>query len=313
VTSVYVAPVSFGLGDLVVSLPAIQGLIAQNRRTGAETWLVARSPAQRRLSTRIDGLAGVVDEDTFHPSGIETRLVDLRDHPLQRDYWWGSPEFESAYGWMSINDILDRICHDLGVDADFSGPVPLTAYRRSELRDTVLLIADSDGPAKCWPVDRWALLASGVRQTGAGVAALTRSAGSDIASAGVGEVRAPTPGDAVDLLSSCLAVVGVDTGLTHIAVQQGTPTITLCRSRPVFFRPWPHCRAVIGEPCDTACVAAERERAHNQTVSLPGLRWRPWACRAGGRCMASIRSDDVVDALHQLLSPLGAGGNGTRW
>jgi hypothetical protein len=312
VTVVYVAPVSFGLGDLVVSLPAIQGLIAQNRRAGAETWLVARSPAQRRLSTRIDGLAGVVDEDAFDPSGIETRLVDLRDHPLQREHWWGSPEFESAYGWMSINDILDRICHDLGIAADFTGPVPLIAQQRSGLRDTVLLIADSDGPAKCWPVERWASLATAVRRSGAGVAVLTRSAGSDIASAGVGEVQAPTPGDAVDLLSSCLAVVGVDTGLTHIAVQQGTPTVTLCRSRPVFFRPWPHCRAVSGEPCDTGCLTAEREHAHNQTVSRPGFQWSPWSCHVDGRCMSSIRPDEVVGALRQLLSPLGVGGNGTR-
>ena len=35
---------------------------------------------------------------------------------------------------------------------------------------------------------------------------------------------AATPGDAVDVLSACRAVVGVDTGLTHIAAQQGTPT-----------------------------------------------------------------------------------------
>jgi hypothetical protein len=42
VSRVFVAPVSFGLGDLVVSLPVIQQLIAQGRRTGDETWLVAR-------------------------------------------------------------------------------------------------------------------------------------------------------------------------------------------------------------------------------------------------------------------------------
>ena len=35
----YVAPISFGLGDLVVSLPAIQALIARGRDHGVETWL----------------------------------------------------------------------------------------------------------------------------------------------------------------------------------------------------------------------------------------------------------------------------------
>ncbi len=48
-------------------------------------------------------------------------LVDLRDHPLQRDHWWGSPEFEAAYGPLSINEIIARIGADLGVVADFCG------------------------------------------------------------------------------------------------------------------------------------------------------------------------------------------------
>ena len=47
---VYVAPISFGLGDLVVSLPAVQALIAQGRRDGNETWLVARSDSQAALA-----------------------------------------------------------------------------------------------------------------------------------------------------------------------------------------------------------------------------------------------------------------------
>src|SRR5690348_7018014 len=102
------APVSFGLGDLVVSLPAIQALVNENARL----WLVARAPSQRLLAERIAGLAGVVDEAglTRRPGD---RLIDLRDHPLQRDYWWGSAAFAAEFGRLNINDILDRICRDL--------------------------------------------------------------------------------------------------------------------------------------------------------------------------------------------------------
>ena len=53
-----VAPVSYGLGDLVVSLPAIQALIAERR----QVWLVARATSQRLLAERVAGLDGVVDE-----------------------------------------------------------------------------------------------------------------------------------------------------------------------------------------------------------------------------------------------------------
>ena len=58
------APVSFGLGDLVVSLPAVQALIGEPG-AGDETWLVARSPVQAALAERIDGLTGCVAEDAF--------------------------------------------------------------------------------------------------------------------------------------------------------------------------------------------------------------------------------------------------------
>jgi hypothetical protein len=51
---------SFGLGDLVVSLPAVQGLIRQ----GDATWLVARSAVQAAIAERIDGLSGVASTPT---------------------------------------------------------------------------------------------------------------------------------------------------------------------------------------------------------------------------------------------------------
>src|ERR1700680_4004126 len=87
---VWIAPISFGLGDLVVSLPAIQALIRGSRAEGDEVWLVARAPTQRLLAERITGLAGSVDEASFDPCREGGRFVDLRDHPLQRDFWWGS-------------------------------------------------------------------------------------------------------------------------------------------------------------------------------------------------------------------------------
>ena len=43
-----IAPISFGLGDLIVSLPAIQALITEN--PPGETWLVARSAGQAAVS-----------------------------------------------------------------------------------------------------------------------------------------------------------------------------------------------------------------------------------------------------------------------
>ena len=303
---VYIAPISFGLGDLVVSLPAIQALIARGPDDGDEIWLVTRSVAQAQLAARIDGLAGWVDEDAFDRNGDcnghGARVVDLRDHPLQRDWWWGSPEFEDAFGTLSINDILHRICADFGIDADFTRPIPLAARPRPEFSSSAVLVTDSDGPSKHWPADRWRSLANGLRSRGLEPRLITRDkAALEKRALEIPEARASSPGDALDVLGAAAAVVGIDTGLTHLAVQQGTPTVTICRAPAVFFRPWPHARAAIGGRCDETCIALEGDRAYNARVDLRGLRWQPRTCPAGARCLESVQHHDVLRALDDLL------------
>ena len=152
---------SFGLGDLVVSLPAVQALIDD----GNETWLVARSPVQAELARRIDGLAGCVAADAF-ATEVDGRLVDLRDHPLQRDHWWGSPAFEQAYPGFRINDIVGLICADFGIVADFTRPVALTSFPRPELGSSVVFVMDTDGPTKRWPASCWLALGLAARTPG---------------------------------------------------------------------------------------------------------------------------------------------------
>jgi Glycosyltransferase family 9 (heptosyltransferase) len=302
VSRVYVAPTSFGLGDLAVSLPAIQALIVQSRHHGDETWLVARSIAQARLADRIAGLTGCVDEQSFDRDDPDGRFVDLRDHPLQRDWWWGSAEFEDAFGALSINDILSRICADFGIDADFTRPIPLTACPRPELGSSVLLVTESDGPSKHWSVDRWRALADGLRAREFDVRLVSRDeVAPEMRALGIAPARAPSPGDALDVLGAARAVIGIDTGLTHLAVQQGTPTVTICRAPAVFFRPWPGARAVVGDRCDAACIFSETEYAYNDRVDLRGLRWQPRMCPVGGRCLDSVQPEDVLTALETVL------------
>jgi hypothetical protein len=297
VTRTLLAPVSYGLGDLVVSLPAVQALVAD----GAPVWLVSRAPSQRLLAERIEGLAGTVDEATDAPCPGD-RFVDLRDHPLQRDFWWGSEEFEAKFGPIDINEILGRICADLGVRADFSRPVPLRAHPRPGLERTVLLVHETDGAAKSWPAERWAEVASLLRADGNDVAHVTKGTGrTPLDDAGIAPLVAATPPEAVDALSACRAVIGVDTGLSHIAVQQGTPTVTICRRTSVYVRPWPHSAALRGSDCTDLCRAAEMASAYNRTVTLRDFRPPPRTCPSGSACLAGARAEDAVALLRELL------------
>ena len=298
---VFVAPISFGLGDLVVSLPIVQALIAQNSGRGDETWLVARSASQARLSARIPGLAGCVDEEAFSSVSGGDRLVDLRDHPLQRDYWWGSPEFEAAFGPLDINQILDRIARDFGIDADFSAPAPLRSSPVPGLEATVLLVTETDGPAKVWPASKWESLAAQLGQH-FDVRRVTRTVpGGNADLSTVPVLALPNPGSAVDALSSCRGVIGIDTGLTHIAAQQRTPTVTICRHGSPYFRPWSHTRVLRGAPCDAACLAEERASAYNDRVSLRGFRWQARTCPAGQKCLAELQPEQAFRLFQELL------------
>ena len=298
---VYVAPISFGLGDLVVSMPVVQALIAGSRRTGDETWLVTRSASQAGLSERIPGLAGCIDEETLPAVSGGDRIVDLRDHPLQRDHWWGSPEFEATFGSLDINQILDRIASDFGIHADFSVPTPLPSSLVPGLDRTVILVTETDGPAKAWPATKWESLAAQLHQH-FDVRQMTRTAtGGDLDPLLAPALLVPNPGAAVDALSSCRGVIGIDTGLTHIAVQQRTPTITICRQGSVYFRPWPHARALRGGPCDAACLTQERMSAYNERVSLRGFQWQARTCPSGQRCLTGLQPERAVRLLDELV------------
>jgi len=87
---------------------------------------------------------------------------------------------------------------------------------------------------KRWPGDRWTALATRLGQAGIatvypGGSAEERAEAARLAAVTPGAMAAPPLGlpDAAALLAGAAAVVGVDTGLTHLAVALGTPTVGL--------------------------------------------------------------------------------------
>lgn len=297
----FIAPVSFGLGDLVVSLPAIQGLIESRGRVV----LVTRAAIQAELAARIPNLTETVAESALDACGLVAgdAYYNLREHPLQRDYWWGSPEFERDYPGYRINDILTQICRDLGVPADFGNPRPLRWYSRRDFSQKVIFIPGSDGPYKCWPTENWIALYNELLLLGFSCVLLGQPECSRevklLVEAGLPWLPTPRLADAVDALSSSAAVIGVDTGLSHLAVQQGVPTIVLYTRLSVFVRPYPHSFPLFAADCQPACKERFLSGAHNAVTRLPGQSEPAWSCcaPAGSSCMSKISVEQVLEIM----------------
>lgn len=301
---IYLAPPALGLGDLIVTLPVVQSLI----RSGSETWLILRASAHIQLAERIPGLSGTVLEWHFDPRQLAPGDIyfDMRNHPLQTDYWWGSDTFSAAYPDYQINDILGHICRDLIIDADLNRLDALAFTRQTELADTVLFIPGSAFSFKCWPTDNWLALQAISKQKVAVVGEPENSqAVSDLIAAGLPWLPTPELGDALNAIASSLAVVAVDTGLMHLAVHQCVPTVALYRHNPIYRRQYSHVQAVIaGQACTPACYATERACAHNTRPQAgPGFTPRDWSCVSNTfRCMDSLSPELVLQKLQTALS-----------
>jgi ADP-heptose:LPS heptosyltransferase len=297
--ALYLAPAALGLGDLVVTLPVVQELIAR----GETVYLVVRLEEHADIARRVPGLAGVrLEWELPECLAAGDRFVDLRDHPLEKVAWWGSKPWIDAYPDWTVEDILRTICGDKGITIDFLAPYrPLKFVRRPELFGKVLFVPGTAVSAKMWPADRWMQLS---RSLNASVIGLPETA----------ELFAPLPwfetptlADALDAVSSCRAVISVDTGIMHLAVHQGVPTVGIFRGSPVYIRDRANFAAVVAaKACQQSCYDCEIDLSHHGRPAA-GKAFSPndWACQAapGGSCMETIEVDAVLDALNALFNP----------
>lgn len=307
----YFAPIANGMGDLIVSLPALEAVLA----TGQSTYLILRSPNQFGLSDRIEGLSGIIQENNFSPDqlGSSDVFINLRAHPLQSDYIWGSSEFEAKYPGYRINDVLSGICRDWNIDADFSNVRPLRFETINQFSETIAFIPGSVGEVKCWPSKHWIKLAkllshSGLKITVVGQPERSGVVG-DLVEAGLDHVSTPNLTDALDVVSNAKAVVAVDTGLMHMAVTQKTPTVALFRYNTMFFRPYEHTEALTAPLCPTVCREREYQEVPNKMLTYDVWNmdsytyWKTWNCAESedDRCMTKIRPEVVVESVERLM------------
>ena len=302
---IFIAPPALGMGDLIVTLPVVQSMI----KAGNAVFLIARAESHLQLIKHIDGLAGTLLEWDFDKRGLlpGDAYYDMRSHPLQQNYWWGSDDFERAYPGYRINEILSHICRDLGIQADLAKLQPLMAAPIAYLNDTILFIPGSAFSFKCWSTQNWLALKQLAPSPVAMIGEPDNSQSvQDLRQAGLDWIETPTLTDAINVVSSVKAVVAVDTGLMHLSVNQKTPTVALYRHNPVYLRDYSHVQHVIAaRACATACFTQEKQCAHHTRPEAgPGFTPLDWDCVSTDyRCMDSLSVKQVSAALNAVLSP----------
>jgi len=154
------------------------------------------------------------------------------------------------------------------------------------------------GPAKRWPAEHYAALASRWIAQG-GQVWLFGSAKDEAAAAEIGEGLPPEAlahcqtlagrtklNEAMDLLAACRAVVSNDSGLMHISAAVGTPLVAVYGSTSTLYTP------PLGER-----VAV----VHTDIGCRPCFKRR---CPLGHlRCLTELEPERVWRALSQLLQP----------
>ncbi|MET7887438.1 glycosyltransferase family 9 protein [Streptomyces avermitilis] len=302
---------ALGLGDLLAGVPALRAvrrafpghelvLAAPSElqpvaaATGAVDRLLPASAPGRAVPRSLDwdGSPPDIAVDLHGNGPLSHRLLQtLRPRRLLAFAHPGTPEIDGPRWWAEEHE-RDRWCRFLEFYGIPSDPADLRLPRppaASPAPGAVVLHPGAGAPSRCWPVDRYAAVATALCGRGHRVVVTGGAGEDDLVARLAKQARLPdtdTYGGGLPferlsaLVAGARAVVSGDTGIAHLAVAHATPTVTL-------FGPVPPSRW--GPPADP------RHR----------VLWHP---RPGGDphgrhtdpALLRIGTDDVLHALDQL-------------
>jgi heptosyltransferase-2 len=203
-------------------------------------------------------------------------------------------------------EVYQRLLAPLGIDASAGEPtLSVDPARRAEARRLLdeagvpvgaprvgLQLGAAFGPAKLWPPERIAALASRLETRGVRVVLLGNAGARELADrvqmAAAGPIRSVVGRDRPALLAALLseldAFVGADSGPAHVAAAVGVPTVTL-------FGPT--------DPRATAPSGPAQRALWRQPPCAPCFRPE---CPIDHRCLRAIEVGEVEDAVVAALA-----------
>jgi hypothetical protein len=232
-----------GIGDVVVCKSTFESFC---RNTDEDVVFVARGPRQVGLSKLLDGAAKEINEFEIEQTMKDgDTIINLRDHPWQCEHDWFSADFKARYPDIKILEILEDICRDKGIAATPRELKPFAFELDSRVAGKVIVIPGTTMKAKKMKPIFWQNLVSQLRAKNIETIMLGNADASpeisELVDLGIEHIATPDLQNAINLISSSKAVVSVDTGLMHIAVQQGIKTVAIFGQCEIYYRPADNC------------------------------------------------------------------------
>ncbi|POX43861.1 glycosyl transferase [Streptomyces sp. Ru71] len=244
---------ALGLGDLLAGVPALRAL----RRAFPGHELILAAPAEL---TPVAGATGAVDRllPASAPGRAVPERIDWTGPPpdLAVDLHGNGPPsrrlletlrprrlwaFAAPDGppWWAEEHERARWCRFLehyGVPADPADLRLPAPPGPSPAPDAVVLHPGAGAPSRCWPVERYAAVATALRERGRRVVVTGGEGEDDLVARLAKTARLPDTdtfggGPPFARLSALVAgahaVISGDTGIAHLAVAHATPSVTL--------------------------------------------------------------------------------------
>ncbi|MFI5677518.1 glycosyltransferase family 9 protein [Streptomyces cellulosae] len=303
---------ALGLGDLLAGVPALRALrrgfpvhelvLAAPEElapvaavTGAVDRLLPASAPGRAVPRRLDWTGPPPDVAVdLHGNGPPSHrlLQSLRPGRLLA---FAHPDTPGIDGppWYAEEHERDRWCrflHAYGIPADATDLRLPRPADPSPAPGAIVLHSGAGAPSRCWPVDRYATVATALRERGHRVVVTGGADEEDLVARLAKEARLPDTdvfggglpfGRLCALVADARAVVSGDTGIAHLAVAHAAPSVTL-------FGPVPPSRW--GPPA----------HPRHQVLWHPGPDGDPHGRRTDP-VLLRIRPEDVLEAFDRLI------------
>ncbi|MFC4472164.1 glycosyltransferase family 9 protein [Streptomyces xiangluensis] len=302
---------ALGLGDLLAGVPALRALrrgfpdhelvlaapselAPVAAATGAVDRLLPAAAPGRAVPTTLHWTGPPPDVAVdLHGKGLPSHrlLESLHPRRLLAFAHPGTPEIDGP-PWYAEEHERDRWCRFLeayGIPADSTDLRLQRPPDPSPAPGATVLHPGAGAPSRCWPLDRYATVATALRERGDRVVVTGGADEGDLVARLAKEARLPDTdvfGGGLPfarlsaLVAAARGVVSGDTGIAHLAVAHATPSVTL-------FGPVPPSRW--GPPA----------HPRHQVLWHPGPDGDPHGRRTDP-ALLRIRPEEVLDALDRL-------------